>query len=200
MASPRLNLMSSAEIEAILTEAESCAGGECALDEVSSLIMTLQNQQSLLSKRVGEIDGLLEVLENANGRGGADRPVDEMKETVRAIFRIFALGVSCLLCRFYTCIYRIPRPDHRPFPLLLHFFVARTVASHPPSPFPLPPAPLFYRLVIAIPNEISENRKLQDKASGNNYPKLSAPMGYSGDTKGGGKTAYDVLPPKPIKK
>ena len=40
----------------------------------------------------------------------------------------------------------------------------------------------------------------QDKASGNNYPSLSMPMGYSGDTKGGGKTAYDVLPPKPIKK
>ena len=25
-------------------------------------------------------------------------------------------------------------------------------------------------------------------------------IGFSGDTKGGGKTAYDVLPPKPIKK
>jgi hypothetical protein len=44
------------------------------------------------------------------------------------------------------------------------------------------------------------NTHTQDKASGNNYPKLTAPMGYTGETKGGGKTAYDVLPPMPIKK
>jgi hypothetical protein len=91
--SQRLNLMSSAEIDLILMEAEKCAEGECALDEVSSLIENLQNQQSMLSKRVNEIDGLIKTLETANGRGG-DRPVDEMKETVKAIFRIFALGVS----------------------------------------------------------------------------------------------------------
>jgi len=126
----RLDLMSSAEIDSILREAETCVDGECALDEVSSLIANLQDQQSMLSKRVKEIDGLVLALESANGQGGDDRPVDEMRETVRAIFRIFALG---------------------------------------------------------------------DKASGNNYPNLTAPMGYSGETKGGGKTAYDVLPPKPIK-
>ena len=86
--------MSSAEIDVILAEAEKCAEGECALDEVSSLIENLQNQQSMLSKRVNEIDDLVKALEAANGRGVDDRPVDEMKETVKAIFRIFALGVS----------------------------------------------------------------------------------------------------------
>jgi hypothetical protein len=40
----------------------------------------------------------------------------------------------------------------------------------------------------------------QDKASGNKYPSLTKAMGYSGETSGGGKTAYDVLPPKPMKK
>ncbi|KAL7536955.1 hypothetical protein ACHAXR_007501 [Thalassiosira sp. AJA248-18] len=133
IASPRtntaLNLMSATEVESILSEAEACAGGECALDEVEQLITNLQDQQSLLSKRVEEIGGLVKDLESANGKD--DRPVDEVRETVRAIFRIFALG---------------------------------------------------------------------DKASGNDYPSLSKPTGYSGETAGGGKTAYDVLPPKPMKK
>lgn len=133
LASPRtnvaLNLMTSTEIESIILEAESCSAGECAVDEVESLISNLQDQQSLLSKRITEIDGLVKDLEHVNGRD--DRPVDEVRETVRAIFRVFALGA---------------------------------------------------------------------KASGNDYPSLSAPMGYPGETSGGGKTAYDVLPPKPMKK
>lgn len=124
-----LNLMTVGEIEGVMAEAEACAEGECALDEVESLISNLQDQQSLLSKRIAEIDTLVTDLEHINGKD--DRPVDEVRETVRAIFRVFALG---------------------------------------------------------------------DKASGNNYPSLSKPMGYSGETAGGGKTAYDVLPPKPIKK
>jgi hypothetical protein len=41
---------------------------------------------------------------------------------------------------------------------------------------------------------------LQDEASGNNYPSLSRATGYSGEVAGGGKTAYDVLPPRKIKK
>ena len=42
--------------------------------------------------------------------------------------------------------------------------------------------------------------QLGDKASGNDYPKLSKPMGWSGEVGDGPKTAYDVLPPKPMKK
>ncbi|KAL9185550.1 hypothetical protein ACHAXT_003327 [Thalassiosira profunda] len=128
-AATSLNLMTVAEVDAIITEAEACAEGECALDEVENLINNLQDQQSSLSKRIEEIGGLIKDLEHVNGKD--DRPVDEVRETVRAIFRIFAMG---------------------------------------------------------------------DKASGNDYPSLSMPMGYSGETAGGGKTAYDVLPPKPIKK
>lgn len=87
-----LNLMSAKEIDYIMSEAEQCAAGECALDEVESLITNLQSQQSLLSKRIGEIDTLVKDLEHINGRD--NRPVDEVKETVRAIFRVFSLGVS----------------------------------------------------------------------------------------------------------
>lgn len=84
--------MTAAEIDSIISEAESCAEGECALDEVESLITNLQGQQSSLSKRIAEIDGLVKDLEHVNGKD--DRPVDEVRETVRAIFRVFALGVS----------------------------------------------------------------------------------------------------------
>lgn len=95
-----LNLMSAQEIELVMSEAESCAHGECALDEVDSLISNLLDQQSLLSKRIEEMDGLIKELEHMNGRD--ERPVDEVKETVRAIFRIFALGVSGLIASFYV--------------------------------------------------------------------------------------------------
>ena len=92
--SAALNLMTAAEIDSIIQEAEGCAEGECALDEVEALITNLQGQQSMLSKRIEEIDGLVKDLETTNGMD--DRPVDEVRETVRAIFRVFALGVSRL--------------------------------------------------------------------------------------------------------
>ena len=107
--------MTASEIDAIMFEAESCAEGECALDEVESLINSLQKQQSLLSKRISEIDGLVKTLEEANGTA----PVDEVRETVRAIFRIFALGVSSdrwllFLCIFVACVQVCP-PALLPF-------------------------------------------------------------------------------------
>jgi len=90
----RLRLMSSADIDMILADATACAEGECALDDVSALLANLLAQQSLLSGRIDEIDKLVSSLESSNGVGGAERPVDEMRETVRAIFRIFSVGVS----------------------------------------------------------------------------------------------------------
>jgi hypothetical protein len=69
---------------------------------------------------------MIAALETVNTQN--DRPVDQVRETVRAIYRIFQLG---------------------------------------------------------------------DKASGNDYPSLSKPSGYSGEVgKGGTQTAYDVLNPK----
>jgi hypothetical protein len=38
--------------------------------------------------------------------------------------------------------------------------------------------------------------QLGAKASGNDYPSLSKPMGYSGEVGKGSSTAYDALPPK----
>ena len=84
--------MSAAELDAIINEAEACASGECALDEVDSLINNLLEQQKMLNQRIGEIDELVKDLEHLNGRD--NRPADEVRDTVKAIFRIFALGVS----------------------------------------------------------------------------------------------------------
>ena len=77
----------------IIAEAESCSGGECGLDEVESLITSLQSQQSQLSARVAEMNTLIADLEKVNALD--ERPVDEVRETVRAIFRVFQSGVSC---------------------------------------------------------------------------------------------------------
>ena len=106
--------MSVAEIESVISEAQSCAEGECAIDEVESLITNLQGQQSLLSKRIEEISGLIKELEHVNGQD--ERPVDEVRETVRAIFRIFSLGVSNIIdcCSFGT--FRVH--DNTPFPTI----------------------------------------------------------------------------------
>ena len=92
---------------------------------MDELISTLKGQQKELYDRVGHIKKMVKSLEIVNDK--SDREVDEVRETVRAIFRVFQLG---------------------------------------------------------------------DKANGNNFPFLSKPTGYSGETKGGSKTAWDVLPPK----
>jgi len=41
--------------------------------------------------------------------------------------------------------------------------------------------------------------QLGDKASGNDYPRLQRPTGWTGDVGDGPKTAYDALPPKKYK-
>lgn len=42
--------------------------------------------------------------------------------------------------------------------------------------------------------------QLGDKASGNDYPALSKPTGWSGEVGKGPTTAYDALPPKQMRK
>jgi hypothetical protein len=91
--STALNIMTAQELDLIISEAESCANGECALDEVENLINNLMEQQKMLTSRIGEIDNLVKDLEHMNGKDV--RSTDEVRETVKAIFRVFALGVSC---------------------------------------------------------------------------------------------------------
>jgi flagellar biosynthesis/type III secretory pathway chaperone len=117
--------MTQTETETLLKTADDCAEGECSLDDVDELISVLQQQQKELSERVHEVQSMMTQLEKVNTHN--DRKVDEVRETVRAIFRLFQMG---------------------------------------------------------------------NKSSGNDYPSLSKPTGWSGEVGDGPKSAYDALPPK----
>merc|ERR1711862_996295 len=99
-------------------------------EEVDDLITILKSQQVGLYDRVQQIKKTIKTLEALNEVDADERKVDEVRETVRALFRVFQLG---------------------------------------------------------------------DKASGNDYPALSKPTGWSGEINDGPQTAYDCLPPKPYK-
>ena len=121
--------MSNGETDVVLETATNCVEGECSLDEIEGLVSLLKDQQKEAALRLEDIQDMIKSLESVNGAD--DRSVDEIRETVRAIFRVFQLG---------------------------------------------------------------------DKASGNDYPSLSKPMGWSGEVGKGPMTAYDALPPKPYPK
>mmetsp|Transcript_20405 Transcript_20405/g.38344 ORF Transcript_20405/g.38344 Transcript_20405/m.38344 type:complete len:164 (-) Transcript_20405:166-657(-) len=121
-------LMSPEELDGLMTNGRECEEGECSIDDVDDLIGELLEQQKLLYNRVQELKDMIKGLEALNADDS--RNVDEVKETVRAIVRIFQMGAA---------------------------------------------------------------------ASGNDYPALSRPTGYSGEVGDGPKTAYDVLSPKPYK-
>lgn len=80
--------MTQAETQEIMKHANDCAHGECSLDEVSELVAVLQSHQKELSSRVDEIKKITKALEKVSSGG---KP-DEIRATVRALFRVFQLG------------------------------------------------------------------------------------------------------------
>jgi hypothetical protein len=84
-----LYLLSPSENKVLFDQAESCLE-ECSLEEVDQLIQTLHSQQTELTKRLGEVQKMIAALETVNAKD--DRKVDQVRETVRAIYRIFQLG------------------------------------------------------------------------------------------------------------
>mmetsp|Transcript_13747 Transcript_13747/g.20063 ORF Transcript_13747/g.20063 Transcript_13747/m.20063 type:complete len:168 (-) Transcript_13747:258-761(-) len=121
----RFGLLTEEENDTILKRSHYCVEGECTVDDVSGLLVDLREQQEVLQNRLVEITNLVDALGKVND--AENREVDEVRETVRAIARLFLMG---------------------------------------------------------------------DKASGNDYPSLSKPTGWSGDVGDGATTAYDALPPK----
>jgi archaellum component FlaC len=82
--------MSQGETETLLKTANDCAGGgECSLDDVSELISVLKEQQKDLSDRVQKVRKRINDLNHVNEKD--DRKVDEVRETVRALFRVFQM-------------------------------------------------------------------------------------------------------------
>mmetsp|Transcript_31986 Transcript_31986/g.53496 ORF Transcript_31986/g.53496 Transcript_31986/m.53496 type:complete len:131 (-) Transcript_31986:231-623(-) len=86
----QLQLMSQEESETIMSKAANCVDGECSLDEIDDLIVILKSQQKELYDRVSQVKDMVKTLEHMNEKEG--RPVDEIRETVRALFRVFQLG------------------------------------------------------------------------------------------------------------
>lgn len=82
--------MTQEETEKLLGQATDCAEGECSLDEVADLIDILKGQRKELSARVDSIKKMVNDLEKVNAKD--ERKVDEVRETIRALYRVFQLG------------------------------------------------------------------------------------------------------------
>lgn len=87
-------LMSMEELDTLMASGKQCEESECSVDDVDMLIGELLDQQRELYGRVKQLKTEIKLLEELNE---GDRNVDEIQETVRAIARIFQLGVSCLV-------------------------------------------------------------------------------------------------------
>ena len=119
--------MTEEETRDIITKAHDCAESECNVEDVEIFLGQLKDQQSILRDRLVSVTNMIDELNHANIGTKGERKVDEIRETVRAVARLFMMG---------------------------------------------------------------------DKASGNDYPSMGEPIGFSGEIGDGPKTAYDVLPPK----
>ena len=84
--------MTPEETETILNKADSCAEGECTIDDVTELIAILKEQQKEIYDRLIDIKASVKSLEAVNESD--ERKVDEVRETVRALFRVFQLGAK----------------------------------------------------------------------------------------------------------
>ena len=157
--------MSQEETANIMHKAEDCVAGECSLDQIDDLIDVLKSQQRELYDRVNQVKEMVETLEKVNSKAD-ERSVDEVRETVRAIFRVFQLGDKVRSFRVFCRRWKI--------------VVGLTL--------------------LRLERTISDLMLLYMQASGNDFPSLSKPTGWSGEVGSGPTTAYDALPPKQMKK
>lgn len=86
----QLSLLAQEDVEALFAKGEECMDAECDVDSVSNLLEHLKYQEKELNDRVAEIKKIVTSLENVNQKD--EREVDEIRETVRAIYRVFQLG------------------------------------------------------------------------------------------------------------
>ena len=95
------------ELDTLMASGKQCEESECSVDDVDMLIGDLLDQQRELYGRVKQLKTEIKLLEELNE---GDRNVDEIQETVRAIARIFQLGVSCLVIFFgWSCLFMFMR-------------------------------------------------------------------------------------------
>ena len=69
------------------------------MEDVSTLLIDLREQEATLKTRLDEISKTVMALDKVNSQ--EERPVNEIRETIRAIMRIFILDVSYLIFVYY---------------------------------------------------------------------------------------------------
>eukprot|EP00558_Chaetoceros_sp_UNC1202_P010391 CAMPEP_0197247712 /NCGR_PEP_ID=MMETSP1429-20130617/31388_1 /TAXON_ID=49237 /ORGANISM="Chaetoceros sp., Strain UNC1202" /LENGTH=155 /DNA_ID=CAMNT_0042708689 /DNA_START=46 /DNA_END=513 /DNA_ORIENTATION=+ len=89
---PLKGVLTTAELEKIINRGNECEKGECSISDVDELVAELQEQQHNLHERILNVDKMIASLEVLNGADGRD--TDEVRETVRAIFRLFSMGAK----------------------------------------------------------------------------------------------------------
>ena len=85
-------VLTPAELERVIMRGRECEKGECSISDVDNLIMELQEQQHNLNERIQDIDNMVKSLDILNDSD--DRDDDEVRETVRSIFRVFNMGAE----------------------------------------------------------------------------------------------------------
>ena len=90
--------MTDEETNAILEKAEGCMGEECSIDEVDELLTVLKETQGELESRLSTIVGMIGKLQHLNEQ--EERQVDEVREFVRDMLRVFNTDVSIFLYLF----------------------------------------------------------------------------------------------------
>ena len=94
----RFVILSDSETDAILKSASDCAEGECSIDEVSTLVNDLKNQQKEMERRLSKITEMISQLEHVNKKD--DRKSDEVRQFVKDMLRVFSHDVSTTLPSF----------------------------------------------------------------------------------------------------
>ena len=165
--------MTEDEITAVLDKANFCVESECAVDDVEDLINELKDQQKVLSTRLETIMNVVAHLQNANELEG--RKTDDVRAIVKDMLRVFTTQVSYLYVFVILLCGSDLMSDARAWSSGLDVALSIDCSS--------PYRPLILYLFFYT------SQKQDGKFA----------MGFSGDIEGGGKTAYDVLPPKPWK-
>lgn len=79
--------MTDEETDAILKSAYDCQESECSIDDVSSLIGDLKEQEGILSGRLVKIMNMIAHLQHVNEK--ESRKTDEVRQLVRDMLRVF---------------------------------------------------------------------------------------------------------------
>lgn len=78
------------DLDSIIAKGYECEKGECSVGDVEDLVLELQEKQHTLNENIKQVNKMIHSLEVLNGVD--DREVDQVRETVRAIFRVFAMS------------------------------------------------------------------------------------------------------------